>query len=594
MARQTNTEYWVQRLKNMEDALKDRSFSYVENMECQFMAAQAEVERQIVVWYQRFAANNEITLADAKRLLTSGELAEFRWTVGEYIAYGQQNATDGAWMRQLENASARVHITRLEALKLQIQQQAEALYANQLDLVDAAAREMYLGSYYGAAFEVQRGLGVGWTMQAINEATIAKVISRPWTVDGQTFRDRCWTNKQALVNSVNTQLTQMIIRGEAPDKAIATIAHQFQVSKGKAGRLIMTESAFFASAAQKDCYGELGVERYKIVASFDHDICELCGAMDGQVFKMSEYQPGLTAPPFHPWCRCCTAPYFEDMAGIGERWTRNPDGTTSRVPADMSFDEWSQEFVQGVQGSLTPPQAGDTILTSIPAPGQAQGPFTPAGTIEEAKEYALNTLGLPSATAYGLGVNLDVANGLNQAIFEINGTFGNLSKAGYLDDILIFTERRDAYAAYHRTLHSIFLNKVAKQKNALKKMAADALAEFNAGAWSSGNPMHSIYHELGHAVEHMICDNNPAVKNQVQILYAQRFSEILGSDAVWSVSDRAAVLRGCKNAQAAGFSYYGLRNEGEFVAESVAQYYGTDKPGEIARTVVECLLGGKT
>ena len=140
-------------------------------------------------------------------------------------------------------------------------------------------------------------------------------------MDGQTFRDRCWTNKQALVNNVNTQLTQMIIRGEAPDRAISAIAKQFNVSRGKAGRLIMTESAYFASAAQKDCYNELGVERYKIVASFDSSTCELCGAMDGQVFKMSDYQTGLTAPPFHPWCRCCTAPYFEDMAAIGERST---------------------------------------------------------------------------------------------------------------------------------------------------------------------------------------------------------------------------------------------------------------------------------
>lgn len=183
MTRQNNPAYWSQRMKLMEDALKDRSFSYVENMERQFMAAQAEVERQIAVWYQRFAANNQISLADAKRLLTAGELAEFRWTVGEYIAYGQQNAIDGAWMRQLENASARVHVSRLEAIKLQIQQQAEALYANQLDLVDAAAREMYLGSYYGTAFELQRGLGVGWTMQAINEASWPPVgwRSRAWT-----------------------------------------------------------------------------------------------------------------------------------------------------------------------------------------------------------------------------------------------------------------------------------------------------------------------------------------------------------------------------------------------------------------------------
>ena len=378
MARKSNPAYWSQRMKLMEDALKDRSFSYVENMERQFMAAQAEVERQIAVWYQRFAANNQISLADAKRLLTAGELAEFRWTVGEYIAYGQQNAIDGAWMRQLENASARVHISRLEAIKLQIQQQAEALYANQLDLVDAAAREMYLGSYYGTAFELQRGLGVGWTMQAINEATIAKVLSRPWTADNLTFRDRCWTNKQALVNSVNTQLTQMIIRGEAPDKAIAAISHQFKVSRGKAGRLVMTEAAAFSSAAQKDSFTELGVERFKIVATFDKDTCDICGAMDGQVFKMSEYQVGLTAPPFHPWCRCCTCPYYADMAGLGERWTRNPDGTTAKVPADMSFDEWRQKFMQGAGPGLTPPQAGGTIPAPAPTPTPEQQHFSTA------------------------------------------------------------------------------------------------------------------------------------------------------------------------------------------------------------------------
>ena len=288
----------------------------MENFEKQFAAAQAEIERQMARWYQRFATNNEIDLAEAKRMLNSKELKEFHWTVAEYIAYGEQNAIDGAWMKQLENASARVHISRLEDLKLQLQQQAEVLYSNQLDYVDAAARKMYEGSYYHTAFELQKGLGVGWTMQAINEETITKVLSRPWTTDNQTFRDRCWTNKQSLVNSVNAQLTQMVIRGEAPDRAISAISKQFDVSKAKAGRLVMTESAYFSSAGQKDCYKALDVERYKIVASFDKDTCSLCADMDGKVFKMSDYQVGLTAPPFHPWCRCCTCPYFEDMDGM--------------------------------------------------------------------------------------------------------------------------------------------------------------------------------------------------------------------------------------------------------------------------------------
>ena len=36
---------------------------------------------------------------------------------------------------------------------------------------------MYEGSYYHTAFELQKGLGVGWTMQAINEETITKAVS---------------------------------------------------------------------------------------------------------------------------------------------------------------------------------------------------------------------------------------------------------------------------------------------------------------------------------------------------------------------------------------------------------------------------------
>ena len=43
MARQTNAAYWAQRMKNMEDALLDQSYSYVENLEKQFATAQAEI-----------------------------------------------------------------------------------------------------------------------------------------------------------------------------------------------------------------------------------------------------------------------------------------------------------------------------------------------------------------------------------------------------------------------------------------------------------------------------------------------------------------------------------------------------------------------
>lgn len=142
----------------------DHSYTYVENLDRQFANAVQEIEKSIAVWYQRFADNNDISLADAKKLLTSGELKELQWTVDEYIKFGKENAIDGAWIKQLENASAKVHISRLDALKLQIQQQAEILHAQVEAATEKAAREIYEVGYYHTGFEVQRGIGLGWSL----------------------------------------------------------------------------------------------------------------------------------------------------------------------------------------------------------------------------------------------------------------------------------------------------------------------------------------------------------------------------------------------------------------------------------------------
>lgn len=364
-----NDAYWANRMKILEDSLLNKDYEYVRNLERQYDTAIKTVEEQIGAWYQRFASDNNITLAEARKLLSTQELDEFRWTVEEYIKYGQENAVSQAWLKQLKNASARVHISRLDSIKLQLQQQAEVLYGNQLDAVDEAVWRTYSECYYHTAFEIQRGLGVGWSLHGLTDNEVKKVLSRPWTLDSQTFSDRIWVNKQGLVNTVNTQLTQMIMRGAAPDKAIKAIADRFRVSKSQAGRLVMTESAAFANEARKDCFNELGVEQYIIVGTLDNETCALCGELDRKIYKMSEYKVGTTAPPFHPWCRCTTAPYFADMENLGIRAARDNEGKYYEVPRDMTYKEWRKNSVKTTENSKAPFTNGekDDIITISPS-----------------------------------------------------------------------------------------------------------------------------------------------------------------------------------------------------------------------------------
>lgn len=357
------SQYWKDRFELLEDARNKTAKRTVQAITPAFDQAQAKIEKEINAWYARFAKNNQIDLQEAKKLLNTKELKEFKWDVQEYIKYGRQNALDQKWMKELENASARFHISRLEALKIRTQNAAERAFGNELDQLDQMAARIYMDDYYHTAYEIQRGLGIGWDVAQIDQKKLDKIVSKPWTTDKMTFSDRIWKSKTQLVDSLHKELTQMCVLGKAPDQAIKNIADRMNVSKGQAGRLVMTEAAYFGSAAQKDCFNDLDVEQFEVVATLDSRTSPMCQEMDGKVFDMKDFQIGVTAPPFHVWCRSCTAPWFEDNDD-GTRAARGEDGKTYQVPANMKYQDWKDHFVDKTKDPadwLKPASVGDIV-----------------------------------------------------------------------------------------------------------------------------------------------------------------------------------------------------------------------------------------
>ena len=358
-ANQRNADYWQARFNLIEAAQRKNATTAVDAIGIEFRKARREIDSQISRWYIRFARNNEIDLAEARRLLNANELAEFKWDVNQYIKYGQENAIDGRWAKQLENASARVHISRLEALKIQTQNTAEKLYGKFAAQATDLMGNTYRDGYYRTAYEIQRGTGVGWELAAIDERRLEKVLAKPWTTDNRSFSQNIWGKRDRLVDEVHKQLVQGMILGTPPRESIDVIERKFETSRFNASRLIMTESAYFANVADLDAYKDMGVERYQIMATLDKVTCSLCAAMDGIDRPLTEFEPGVTAPPFHAFCRCTTVPYFDD--GYGERAARGEDGETYYVPDGMTYDEWQDKVVDG----------GDNVVfTSVRASGK--------------------------------------------------------------------------------------------------------------------------------------------------------------------------------------------------------------------------------
>ena len=291
-----NKHYWKQRMAALEDDQYQHSAAYYKDVQRQYARATNSIQMDISRWYQRLADNNDISYAGAKKLLKKNEPDEFKWTVEDYIKAGKENAIDQRWMKELENASARHHISYLDAMKIQMQQHAELLSTEFEGGMTDYLHKAYGQQYYHTAFEIAKGTGAGTNLAQMDSRKVDAIIKHPWAQDGTNFSDRIWTNKDKLVRNLHTELTQNIIRGSSPQKAIDSLSKTMDVSRSQAGRLIMTESAAISSVAQKDCLKGLGVEKYEILATLDNLTSQICQDLDGKVFEMKEYEVGVTAP----------------------------------------------------------------------------------------------------------------------------------------------------------------------------------------------------------------------------------------------------------------------------------------------------------
>lgn len=335
-----NSEYWRGRFSLLERSTYKTAQAALREMEALYRQALYRTRKELDSWCTRFADDNGVSLTEARRLLGAKELEEFRWDVAQYIETAQKAGLDETWQRQLRNASAKVHISRLEAVETQIRQQIEELYAGQKARLTEAVRRAADDAYTGTLQEAAKGLDVNFKTVSLDKTQLDALTSKAWTTDDRTFRDRCWTNKNALVQAVHKGLTQGLLRGDSPAQLTNAIAKQFDVDRYKAGRLVYTETAYYSAIAEKQGFKDLGVEKVEIIGTLDGSTCSICGQLDGKEIPLTQYEPGVTVPPFHPRCRCTTAPVIPEDFADGLRIARDEDGEEYYVPAGTKYTEW--------------------------------------------------------------------------------------------------------------------------------------------------------------------------------------------------------------------------------------------------------------
>lgn len=578
-----SSAYWQKRFSALENAQNQYGQNTFHQIEPAFDKAERQIQAQIEAWYARYASNNGITLAEARKQLSAAELKELQWSVQEYIKYGQENAMNQQWMKELENASARFHISRLEALKLRTQQSLEVAFGNELDSLDGMVKRLYQSGYYHTCFEVQKGFNIGWEIGQIDERKLQKVISKPWAADGKTFSDRVWQSKTTMVNELHQQMTRTIIQGKAPDEAIKSMTKYLQNktknAKYNAGRLVMTEQAFISSAAQKDAFNDLDVEEFEIVATLDSHTSDICREMDGKHFPMKDFQPGVTAPPFHVWCRSTTVPYFDDEWGrSGERAARGEDGKTYYVPADMTYPEWEKAMVDGQTDDLKPAVPDDTMkVEEVHWSDMIEG-----DTFQNKKEAFkhFEDAGIHISDSKKYPMDAELSKGMATWHSKFTKNFADFdaaikSKLPYIKNVAPSSlpgNRLGDFTYYTGSGKVVGIRLNSGLHSTLDYASKVAEKSFESHWHSGKNPLHTIIHEYGHYVSH-----------SMSMLTKSSFEHDIIQEALQEYKKlhpeyEYETYIGLKDA----LSRYGSTKEAECFAEAFAEYFGEEEPREFA------------
>lgn len=250
-----------------------------------------------------------------------------------------------ALLNAINSAGAyRYRITRIEELNKDINRRCRELYKTENRHVTSALRNVAEDSYYHEIFSIQKGTGLWFSFSKFPRQDVDRILRSNWS--GGNYSQRIWKDVSGMTARLKSELLVSMLSGRSGEKTARIFQEQFGVNAFCARRIVRTESAYVANAAQKSAYSEAGIDRYRFVATLDLRTCECCAALDGKVFDLAKAKPGTNYPPMHPFCRSTTIADFgdEELAGL-ERRAKDKDGNAVKVPAGMTYDQWKEKYV---------------------------------------------------------------------------------------------------------------------------------------------------------------------------------------------------------------------------------------------------------
>lgn len=347
------SSYWEKRAVDSIGRMEKAVNGQIPDLVKAFERARKDLNDKVFYFYARYAKNNKITLDEAQKVLSLSRLREFRGDLEEYERLAKDSI--GTFNLQVDNLSVKARVTRYEALLTQCDGILQKLYQEQKRQIEGTAAGVYTEEYYRRQFDIEKYTGFQFNFSQPAASAIRKVLAQP--VQGADISTRLWRQDIDCGFKIRQTLTNMFVTGRPPQdfaaelqKAIGAVRTNPDGTPGGVGkkyeayRLLYNESAHALNQAHLQAYRDDGLEEYEIVATLDKATCSICAPMDGKHFPVSKAVEGVNHPSFHVNCRCTTAPYIPEAAGVtSTRMSRDPVTGKSVPTTAKTYDEWKAQ-----------------------------------------------------------------------------------------------------------------------------------------------------------------------------------------------------------------------------------------------------------
>lgn len=339
-----NSTYWVKRAAKRMIEYQSEADAVADEVAKAYVRATKAINAEMYKIFNTFTFESGLSESEVRDLLNK---KASRKTLNKFKAALEtvEEPKERREMINAINAPAYAHrIGRFETLQKNIDVQTANLATFEENVTKRHYVDLADEAYNRCVFDIQKGTGLNFSFAKMPVSKVSEILNNKWS--GQLFSERIWGKTDEINKVLKEELLVGFMTGRGYKKTAKEIEGRMAVGAMEARRLVRTESAYISSMAEMESYKELGVDKYKFVATLDMRTSAVCQSLDGKKFKISEGVPGVNMPPMHPWCRSTTVPAIDSSAEKSlTRRAKDPvTGKTQKVPANMTYEKWRKSL----------------------------------------------------------------------------------------------------------------------------------------------------------------------------------------------------------------------------------------------------------